>query len=89
MDKAKLKEILEKYAKSQGIRLNPDEKIVDLILEGLLNNEKKYGYRYCPCRRVTGDKAVDAKIICPCIYHKEEIKSMGKCHCGLFVSIKD
>ncbi|MEM2896249.1 MAG: ferredoxin-thioredoxin reductase catalytic domain-containing protein [Candidatus Bathyarchaeia archaeon] len=89
MNKKKLRELLEKYAKSQGFKLNPDKKIVGLILEGLLKNEKKYGYRYCPCRRVTGDKAMDAKIICPCVYHKEEIKTLGKCHCGLFVSLRN
>lgn len=79
------REQLKKYAESQGFELNPKENIVNGIMEGLAANEKKYGYSYCPCRIVTGKKEIDKYIICPCIYHKEEIKKQGRCHCGLFV----
>lgn len=74
-----------KYANDTGIKLNPDEKAVERVAKGLLANEKKYGEKYCPCRRVKGDKEEDKKIICPCIYHKDEIEKDGKCFCGLFV----
>ena len=74
-----------KHAKTCGFKLNPDQKIVDRIMVGLLRNEKKYGKIYCPCRRVTGNEADDEKIICPCIYHKNEVAKDGKCFCGLFV----
>jgi ferredoxin-thioredoxin reductase catalytic chain len=74
-----------KYAKSQGYRLNPDGKIVGTIVKGLLKNQKTYGARYCPCRAVTGDREKDRLIICPCAYHRDEIKKGGRCHCGLFV----
>jgi len=66
-------------------KLNPDKKVVDEIMQGLAENQKKYGKRYCPCRRVTGDVEQDAKIICPCVYSKDEIEKDGKCFCGLFV----
>jgi len=82
------KEILKPYgehAKKMGIRINPSKKIVEAIITGLLNNEKKHGERYCPCRRVTGNKEEDKKIICPCVYHMGEIELQGKCHCQLFV----
>ncbi|MFN4133554.1 MAG: ferredoxin-thioredoxin reductase catalytic domain-containing protein [Candidatus Hadarchaeales archaeon] len=85
MEIEKLREMMEKYAKSQGYRLNPDETVTATILKGLLENEKKYGYRYCPCRVVEGDRTKDAPKICPCKWHKEEIEQMGHCHCGLFV----
>lgn len=85
MNAEQLRAILERYAKSQGFQLNPDEKIVDLIIQGLLQNEQKFGFRYCPCRVITGDPEQDKKIICPCVYHKDELKQMGHCHCGLFV----
>lgn len=88
MDAEKLRQLSKRYAKSQGFMLNPDEKIVKFVIEGLLRNEAKFGYMYCPCRAVTGDEGQDRKIICPCIYHKDEIKSMGHCHCGLFVAKK-
>lgn len=85
MNKKQLLEFSEKYAKSQGFKLNPNKKITNKIIEGLLANEKKYGFRYCPCRALTGNKKEDAKKICPCFWHKQEIKDDGKCLCGLFV----
>jgi len=75
----------KEHAEKNGFRLNPDKKIVEGLIKGLLANEKKYGQRYCPCRRVTGNKEEDKKIICPCVYHKNEIKEMNHCYCGLFV----
>jgi ferredoxin-thioredoxin reductase catalytic subunit len=75
----------ENYASSNGFRLNPDKKAVERIVGGLFKNEKKYGKKYCPCRRVTGNEADDAKIICPCIYHKDEIQKDGHCLCSLYV----
>lgn len=84
----KIEEIIqeyEKYAKENGFELNPDRKIVENIVKALIEREKKFGKRYCPCRRITGNKEEDKKIICPCIYHKEEIEKEGHCHCNLFV----
>ncbi len=75
----------EEYAKKQGFKLNPYREVVEGVAEGLLEREKKFGARYCPCRRVTGDKEQDQKIICPCVYHKEEIAKDGRCYCNLFV----
>jgi len=88
LDAEKLRQVSKRYAESQGFELNPDEKTLNPIIQGLLHNEAKFGYRYCPCRAVTGDKEQDRKIICPCIYHKDEIKSMGHCRCTLFVAKK-
>jgi len=85
MNKKELKKICQDYAKKQGFLLQPDPVLLDRILEGLLNREKIYGLRYCPCRRVTGDIEEDRKIVCPCIYHKEEIKDEGHCKCMLFL----
>ncbi|MCD6414583.1 MAG: ferredoxin:thioredoxin reductase [Candidatus Diapherotrites archaeon] len=76
---------MKKYADENGYKLNPNEKERDALLKALLANEKEHGEIYCPCRRVTGDKEKDKKIICPCAYHKEEIARDGRCFCGLFV----
>ena len=81
-------EIIERYdnyAKSNGFRLNPNRKVVEGIVNGLLANEKKHGKRYCPCRRVTGNAEEDSKIICPCIFHKDELEKDGHCFCNLYV----
>lgn len=84
----KIEEIIEKYeayAKENGFKLNPQKETVERIIKGLLEREEKLGSRYCPCRRVSGDKEEDKKIICPCVYHKDEIEKLGRCLCGLFV----
>ena len=86
MNAKQLRAALERYANSQDFQLNPHEKLVNFLIQGLLHNEQKFGYRYCPCRAITGDPKQNEKIICPCVYHKDEIKQMGRCHCGLFVA---
>lgn len=85
----KFEEVLkdsETYAKKNGFKLNPNKKAVETIINGLIKREKEFGERYCPCRRVDGNPEADKNIICPCIYHKTEIKESGHCHCFLFVS---
>lgn len=85
MNKTELLKKTEKYAKEQGFKMNSDKKVVDFVIKGLLKNKKEKGELYCPCRRVSGNKEEDMKIICPCIFHLTEIKENGECHCGLFV----
>jgi ferredoxin-thioredoxin reductase catalytic subunit len=75
----------KEYAEKNGFQLNPNEKIVEGVVRGLLAMEEKFGQKYCPCRRVIGNLEEDKKIICPCIYHKDEIEKDGHCHCNLFV----
>jgi ferredoxin-thioredoxin reductase catalytic subunit len=79
-----LYEKLKAYADKSNFKLNPNEKAVLGIIRGLLRNKQFKGDIYCPCRVITGNKEEDKKIICPCIYHKDEIKSMGHCKCTLF-----
>ena len=84
----KIDELAKKYAEyaeNNGFHLNPDKKIVERVISGLLRNEDKYGCQYCPCRRVTGNKEDDAKKICPCVWHKDEINKDGHCFCNLYV----
>lgn len=84
----KIKEIIKNYqdyALKNGFRLNPDQKAVEKVIVGLLANEKKYGARYCPCRRVSGNREEDRSKICPCQWHREEIENQGYCFCRLFV----
>lgn len=84
----KIEEIIknyEDYAQKNGFRLNQDRKVTEKLVAGLLANERRYGARYCPCRRVTGNKGEDQPKICPCQWHREEIERDGHCFCGLFV----
>lgn len=80
----KLVKEYEEYAQKNGFKLNPNKKVVEGVIKGLLEREKKFGFRYCPCRRATGNKEEDSKIICPCSYHRQEIERDGHCLCGLF-----
>ena len=84
----RLHEILSKYAESQGIQLNKDKEFVLDILQGLLTNESRYGYRSCPCRLAAGIKEKDKDIICPCVYRDPDIRDYGSCYCRLYVSKK-
>jgi len=80
----KTKEWLLKYADKKGFILNPDEEMLNIVIDGLTRNRNELGRQYCPCRIITGDKGEDKNIICPCVYHEEEINNNGSCHCGLF-----
>ena len=83
-----MEELIKKYseyAKNNGFQLNPDKKVVERIIDGLLKNEAKYGKKYCPCRRISGNKEEDSKKICPCFWHKDEIEKDGHCFCNLYV----
>ncbi len=85
-EEIKIRKMLSEYAARSPYKLNPDAKIVDRVVNGLIMRKIKFGYAYCPCRLVIGDKEKDKKIVCPCVYHAEEIERDGECHCYLFVS---
>lgn len=79
----KIRELYEeykKYAKEKGIKLNSKRNVVEGIIKKLIENEKKYGKRYCPCKPQKTDDT-----ICPCKNHLKEIEEMGHCTCYLFV----
>jgi len=75
----------EEYAEKNGFRLNPNKEIIKRVVKGLLENEKKYGKKYCPCRRIIGKIEDNKDKICPCEESHEEIKKNGQCFCGLFL----
>ncbi|MHC1625884.1 MAG: ferredoxin-thioredoxin reductase catalytic domain-containing protein [Methanoculleaceae archaeon] len=81
-----MRERAEAYAKVYGYLLNPDQKKLNLVLTGLARNKARFGKPYCPCRLRSGDPEKDELIVCPCTYHKSEIKNEGHCHCNLFFS---
>jgi len=81
----KLIEAYEEYAKENGYKLNPNRMIVEGVIKGLMARKDEFGEQYCPCRKMSGDKEEDKKIICPCIYHEDEIEKDGHCFCNLFV----
>jgi ferredoxin-thioredoxin reductase catalytic chain len=81
-------EKLRVEAESGGYHLNPDEDMTRRLVEGLLVNEKRYGYPACPCRLASGDKDDDLDIVCPCDYRDPDLNDHDACYCALYVSQK-
>ncbi len=75
-------------AESGGYHLNPDVAFTMELVEGLIVNERRYGYRACPCRLASGVKSEDLDIICPCDYRDPDLDEYDACYCGLYVTRK-
>jgi len=77
---------LRREAEESGYNLQPDDAFLRDLVEGLLVNETRYGYRACPCRLVSGDREEDLDIVCPCDYRDPDLNEFGVCYCALYVS---
>lgn len=84
---AHIRERLEKFLTGRDYYFNADSDTVESILKAMAKRHEKFGEDYCPCRRVTGDAEKDQDIICPCVFHQDEIKTQGHCHCMLFTTV--
>jgi ferredoxin-thioredoxin reductase catalytic chain len=82
----KLYQELKKTADEDGYILQPDKEILEDLLFGLIENEKRYGYRSCPCRLASGTLSDDTDIICPCDYRDPDLEDYGCCYCTLYVN---
>jgi ferredoxin-thioredoxin reductase catalytic chain len=85
-DVDKTYEKLKKEAEAAGYRFTPDAAFARELIQGLLVNEERYGYRACPCRLASGSRADDLDIICPCDYRDADLETYGACYCALYVS---
>ena len=81
-----LYERLDHEAEASGYHLGPDREFTRALVEGLLINEQRYGYRACPCRLASDDREKDLDIICPCDYRDPDLLDWGNCYCALYVS---
>ncbi len=75
----------EADARTGGYYLNPDAAFLQSLLEGLKQNEERYGYPSCPCRLASGKFEFDRDIICPCDYRDPDVAEFGACYCALYV----
>lgn len=82
----KIKTRVENDAKANGYYMTPDSEMLQDLLEGLLENEERYGYPSCPCRLASGKLELDRDIICPCDYRAPDINDYGQCYCALYVN---
>jgi ferredoxin-thioredoxin reductase catalytic chain len=76
----KLYDRLKADAESHGYYLNPDIEFTKELVEGLIVNEKRYGYQACPCRMAEGIKEEDLDIICPCDYRDADVAEHNACY---------
>lgn len=81
----KVRQRAESDARTYGYYLNPDQKFLQDLLEGLKQNEERFGYPTCPCRLGSGNLEVDRDIICPCDYRDPDVAEFGACYCALYV----
>jgi len=79
---------IEKLAEGQEFMVNPDRARLETLFEGIFNNERNHGLKYCPCRLTTKEFEEDLKIVCPCNFLVHETyKGLdnGECWCGMFI----
>ncbi len=86
MTPEQLRNVWEKFTENNDFKLNPDNWHVEMIVKGVLENEKKHGLKLCPCRLRDKTRQRDLELICPCNFKAQEgwLKN-GQCWCGLFV----
>lgn len=77
---------LKQEAESGGYYLNPDTDFTRALVKSLIKNQKRYGYRACPCRLASGKRKKDMDIICPCDYRDPDLDEYGTCYCALYVT---
>lgn len=86
MTKRQVIAIWRRFADAKEFKLNPDATRVSLLADGVLENEKNHGLKYCPCRMTTGDFEEDQWLICPCNFLVQKTwMEKGECWCSLFV----
>ena len=86
MEPEELRKTWENFTQNNDFKLNPDKEHVNLIIKGVLENEKKHGLKLCPCRLRDGSREKDLELICPCNFEIQEVwKNKNMCWCGLFV----
>ena len=86
MNPEDLKRVWKEFTEKNDFILNPDERHVDIVIDGVLKNEEKFGFKLCPCRLRDGTRERDLALICPCNFKIQETwKNKGQCWCGLFV----
>ncbi len=81
-----IKRRVETNAKSHGYFLCPDPDFLQNLLEGLKENEDRYGFGSCPCRLASGNFEWDRDIICPCDYRDADVEEFGQCFCALYIN---
>jgi ferredoxin-thioredoxin reductase catalytic subunit len=88
LDTQGFRKAIETFTQDNEFQLNPDADKVASLLDGVANNERNHGLKYCPCRLMTKEWEEDLKLVCPCNFPIHETyrgNPKGECWCSLFV----
>jgi len=75
---------IKKYAAQKGYKVNPHWMLFTNLKIWIIESEKAFGKRYCPCFEPSGSEDLNKKLICPCKFVEKEIEERGTFHCVLF-----
>jgi ferredoxin-thioredoxin reductase catalytic chain len=88
LSREKFLEAIRTFAAKLEFDITSDQEKLNMLLDGVMLNEKEHGLKYCPCRLASGDLVEDLKLVCPCNFRVHETYrdvEKGECWCGLFV----
>ena len=86
MNAEELRAAWAKFTENNDFILNTDKDHVNTVVSGVLDNEREYGLKLCPCRLRDGTRQRDLELICPCNFKIQDVwKNEGRCWCGLFI----
>lgn len=75
---------IKKYAAQKGFKVNPHWMFFTNLKIWIIESEKAFGKKYCPCFEPSALEGLNKKLICPCKFVGKEIEERGTCHCVLF-----
>ena len=86
MNAEELRAAWAKFTENNDFILNTDEDHVNMVINGVLDNEREYGLKLCPCRLRDGTRQRDLELLCPCDFKNQDVwETEGRCWCGLFI----
>ncbi|MCS3924536.1 ferredoxin-thioredoxin reductase catalytic domain-containing protein [Methanosalsum natronophilum] len=84
--KKQLMKMFQRVIDPLGYKFNPDNELVDFIMEQEVKLEREAGAPFCPCQALPERREDRMKLVCPCIpYHRKHFDAMKACWCQLYV----
>ncbi|KPJ64066.1 hypothetical protein AMJ44_13455 [candidate division WOR-1 bacterium DG_54_3] len=72
IDRDKFLQEIKRLSEKNEFQVNPDQDKVKSLIQGVTENERNHGMKYCPCRLITKDFEEDLKLVCPCNFRIHE-----------------
>ena len=81
---------IQEFTEGNEFMVNPDRAKVNLLFDGIFNNERNHGLKYCPCRLMCKELEEDLKIVCPATSRSmKPIKAWTRENVGAGFLLKD